>query len=111
MFDVVTSSVVNDSLQPFGYSKVVATPALMMSLTLIAVLLRCWVKKRMLNMFRIDDWLLVLAQFLYTFLCATTIYAASIGFGKHSNQLSDDHLYYIYLVSSQEVALRLKTSD
>jgi hypothetical protein len=82
----------------YSYAEVVVAPILMMSLSLIAALLRCWVKRMMLNMFSIDDWLLILSFILYVALCTPAICAAGHGFGVHSSSLTKDDLVVLYHV-------------
>ena len=98
MFDVVKEPNGDGNAPSHSYGQVVVTPILFMALSLIAVSLRCWVKKGILKNFTLDDWLLVLTELLFVSMCTMVIYMAGQGFGVNSDKLSDHALHHIYLV-------------
>lgn len=82
------------------YGEVILAPVIMLPLSMSTVLLRCWVKKRILKIFFLDDWLLVLSFVLYTILCSLALSSAGYGFGIHTDVLAEDKVRKIYQVSS-----------
>jgi hypothetical protein len=81
-----------------SYGEVVALPAILIPLTCICVGTRCIVRKRMLNKFSIDDWLLVLSLILFIALEGLSITLARYGFGTHTVQLNHDQITMIFHV-------------
>ncbi|KAL3422320.1 integral membrane protein [Phlyctema vagabunda] len=80
----------------YTYEQVIVTPVLMLTLSLVSLLLRCWVKRVMLHNVSHDDWLLVLSFVLFCVLCTLSIISAGYGFGKHSDVLEKHNLFIIY---------------
>jgi len=55
----------------------IAAPAILLSFSFVALSLRCWVKKKMLNNFSVDDWILVAAMLFYIVFVTMAMYAAT----------------------------------
>lgn len=108
MFEVSNKPDSDISRPAYSHGTAMVVPTLIMPLSIIAVLLRCWVKKRILNLFSLDDWLLLLTLILFMILCSMVIYTVSIGFGTHSDKLSDDALYTMFLVGYPNVQMRVQ---
>lgn len=81
------------------YGEAVAAPIVMLVISTVAILCRCWVKKRILRQFHLDDGLLILSFLLYVTLCGLAVSSAGHGFGIHSDSLADVDLLEIYRVS------------
>ena len=93
-----TTNNYSDKGSNYSFSETAAAPMLLMILSFITLLLRGWVKGKMLKRFTVDDILLLISFLLYSALCILAICAASYGFGVHSIYLSDEDLYVIYYV-------------
>lgn len=74
-------------------SQIIGVPAFLLGLAWMSVLLRCWVKIKIVKSFTIDDWLLLFSVVLFTGSSAMMICAAGHGLGMHINEVEPTDIY------------------
>ncbi|CAG7561832.1 unnamed protein product [Fusarium equiseti] len=63
------------------------------SMALITCMLRCYVRCFMVNAFRIDDWLMVVATIFFTLYATFSTLGVTIGTGRHHDDLETEQVY------------------
>ncbi|KAJ4002747.1 hypothetical protein NW752_009399 [Fusarium irregulare] len=63
------------------------------SMALITCILRCYVRCFMVNAFRIDDWLMVVATIFFTLYATFSTLGVTIGTGRHHADLETEQVY------------------
>ncbi|KAF8860571.1 hypothetical protein BDZ45DRAFT_724503 [Acephala macrosclerotiorum] len=76
------------SSSDYNGNQLVTVAAIFLTLTYIAVLLRCYVRIRITNAFQLDDWLMVISQVVFTFSCSCILRGVHYGIGRHNGALS-----------------------
>jgi Fungal rhodopsin domain len=77
-----------DSLTEYNGYQLVAVVITFLVLTYISVGLRCFVRIRITRAFAIDDWLMLVAQLIFTISCAFILEGIRYGIGRHNSELS-----------------------
>jgi hypothetical protein len=70
-----------------GY-QLFAVVIIFLILTYISVGLRCFVRAGITRSFAADDWLILVAQIIFTFSCACILRGVHYGIGRHNTDLT-----------------------
>jgi hypothetical protein len=70
-----------------GY-QLIAVVIIFLIFTYISVGLRCFVRARITRAFATDDWLMLVAQIIFTFSCVCIIRGVYYGIGRHNSDLT-----------------------
>ena len=70
-----------------GY-QLVAVAITFLILTYISIALRCFVRLRITKAFAADDWLMLVAQFIFTLSCSFILQGVHSGIGRHDADLT-----------------------
>lgn len=62
-----------------------------LSLSLVAVTLRAYVRIKLTKTFSVDDYLIVSAFIIYVFSCSFIFTGCSVGLGRHNDSLDQRH--------------------
>jgi hypothetical protein len=70
-----------------GY-QLVAVAIIFLVLTYISIALRFFVRIKITRVFAADDWLMLVAQLIFTFSCPCILRGVHYGFGRHNSDLT-----------------------
>jgi hypothetical protein len=77
-----------DSPTDYNGYQLVAVAITFLILTYISVGLRCFVRIRITRVFAVDDWIMLVAQLIFTLSCAFILRGIHYGIGRHNSELT-----------------------
>ena len=75
-------------LTEFNGSSLVVTAWVLLGLTYLSIVIRCYVRAVLTACFQIDDWLMLVSQLVFTLSCSFILAGVGQGLGFHNAALS-----------------------